>query len=189
MHCIKNDFIREETKGDRHKGDQTRTRQTYTDTRRSEKLPRKTQGRTLTKLKMEGLSVLQAEVERLQERREELTTRIARIGQKMENEREWEEKTMSSSLAESAWRSRVALEEEERITKIREKIRKVDGQIWVWEERIERVREAGGRAEEDSEGVLDKFEGAINRASGRIEREQRMLEQMRAELSVMRGYM
>lgn len=96
---------------------------------------------------------------------------------------------MSSSLAESAERSRVAIEDEDKITKIRGKIRRVDEEMQVWEERIERVREAGERGEEDSKGALDKFEGAIRRADGRIAIEQRMVEQMWRELSDMRGYM
>ena len=96
---------------------------------------------------------------------------------------------MSSSLAESAERSRVAMEDEDKITMIRGKIRRVDGEVRVWEERMERVREAGEKGEEDGKGVLDEFEGAIRRADGRIAMEQRMVEQMWRELSDMRGYM
>lgn len=156
--------------------------------RRSVKVLTKTQTHTLTKSRMEALSVLQREADRLQERRERLTAGISRIEQRMDNDRKWEEEVMSGSLEESARRSRAVTEERGRITKIREKIRKVDRQIRMWEERIERVRGAGERGEEESKSVLDEFEGAIRRASGRIEMEQKMLEQMWTELSDMRGY-
>lgn len=96
---------------------------------------------------------------------------------------------MSSSLAESAEQSRVAMENEDKITMIRGKIRRVDREVRVWEERIERVQEAGEKGEEDSKGVLDEFERAIRQADRQIAMKQRIVEQMWRELSDMRGYM
>lgn len=115
MHSIKNDFTRGKTKDYEHKGDRIGTKHRYTD--------------TLTKSRMEALSVLQREVERLQERRGRLTKGILRTEQRMENDGKWEKEVILGSLEESARRSRAATEERGRITKIREKIGKVDRQI------------------------------------------------------------
>lgn len=182
--------IGEGTKNYGYEVDRARTRDTHIQTYAGAESygERRNHPRTLTKWKMEALSVLQEEVERLQERRERLIKGITRIERRMENEKKWAEEVMSGSLEESAKRSSVVAEERGRITKIREKIRRVDWQMRMWEERIERVRDEGERGEEESKGVLDEFEGAIKRATRRIEMEQRMLEQMRAELSDMRGY-
>jgi hypothetical protein len=136
---------------------------------------------------MEALSVLQREVERLQERRERLTKGITRIEQRMENEREWNEETMPGSVAESAQRSRAAVEDRGRITKIRDKIRRIDWRTRLLEERVDRVRDEEGREDEESYAVLDELEGAVRQANRRIEMEQGMLERMRIELSSMRG--
>jgi FtsZ-binding cell division protein ZapB len=121
---------------------------------------------------MEALSVLQREVERLKERRERLTKGITR---------------MLGSVAESAQRSRAAVEDRGRITKIRDKIRRIDWRTRLLEERVDRVRDEEGREDEESYAVLDELEGAVRRANRRIEMEQGMLERMRIELSSMRG--
>ena len=144
---------------------------------------------------MEAVSVLQAEVERLWEEREGLEKRIARIEQRMENEEKWTKEVSSGSVEERMRHSEAAVEEQGRITRIRGKISRVDRQMRVLGERIDRVQgegEGGGNGEgeaEEREGLSDEFERAIEGANRRIEMEQRMLERMRRELSWMRGEM
>jgi chromosome segregation ATPase len=152
----------------------------------------KTQTRRLTKRNMEAVSVLQAEVERLWEEREGLEERIARIEPRMENEDKRTRGVSSDSFEERMKRSEAAAEEQGRITIIRGKISRVDRQMRVLGERMDRVQSEGGGGEgetEEREGLSDEFERAIEGANGRIEMEQRMLERMRRELSWMRGEM
>jgi uncharacterized coiled-coil protein SlyX len=89
-------------------------------------------------------------------------------------------------------RSEAAAEKQGKITRIREKISRVDRQMRVLRERMDRVQGEGrgfGGETEEREGLSDEFERAIEGANGRIEMEQRMLERMRRELSWMRGEM
>lgn len=105
----------------------------------------------------------------------------------MENERKWNEETTSGSLAESAQGSRASAEDRGRITKIRDKIRRIDRRTRLLEERVDRVRDEEGREEEENYAVLVEVEEAVARTIRRIGTEQGMLERMRTELSFMRG--
>lgn len=138
-----------------------------------------------------ALSVLQAEVERLWEAREGWEKRIARIQRAMENENKRTCAIGHGSMEENVKAAQAAAQEEGRITKIRGKISRMDGQMRVLEERIDRIQEEGEREgwgeEERGRVMMDEFERAIERASRRVETEQNTLERLRRELSWMRG--
>jgi hypothetical protein len=142
---------------------------------------------------MEALSVLQAEVERLWEAREGWEKRIARIQRAMINEEKLRYAVGHGSMEENVKASAAAAQEEDRITKIRGKIGKMDGQMRLLEERMDRIQEEGEREGwgEDEHGrvMLEEFERAIEKASRRADMEQSMLERLRRELSWMRGEM
>ena len=146
---------------------------------------------TPTKPSMEGLSVLQAEVERLWEVREGWEKRIGRIQRRLENEEEQTRRVLARSAEEGMQRSEAAAEEQRLITKIRGKISSLDGRMRLLEERMDRVQEEGereGLGQDLEREVMEvELERAMQRASRRVEMEQSMLEQLRRELAWMRG--
>jgi hypothetical protein len=132
-------------------------------------------------------------VESLCEERKTLEAKIARIEQSMENESKRTSAVGWNSIEERLQTSGAASKERDRITKIRGKISRVDGQMRLLKERIDRVQEEGASEgwgeEEEGRVVMDEFERAIERASRRVEMEQSMLERLRRELARMRGEM
>ena len=135
---------------------------------------------------MEALSVLQAKVESLWEERKALEAKIARIEQRMENESKRMDAVGWNSTEERLQTSEAASRERKRITKIRGKISRVDGQIRLLEEWIDRVQEEEGEDEEAGRVVMDELERALERDSRRVEMEQRRIERLRSELVWMR---